>query len=141
MAASLSKKHCAACEAKTPPVGRADRRRLHAEIPEWTLGKTTLERTWVLKDFEQAFDLAGRIAVLAEREQHHPDIHLEDYKRLRVVLSTHAIGDLSTNDFILAWQIDDAAKDMDVAEAKVAQRPPRRKPASRANNKRQAAIA
>lgn len=132
---------CAACDSQTPPLGRADRRRLHAEIPEWTLGKTTLERTWVLKDFGQAFDLAGRIAVLAEREQHHPDIHLEDYKRLRVVLSTHAIGDLSTNDFILAWQIDDAAKDMDIAETKVAQRPARRKPADRITSKRQTSTA
>jgi 4a-hydroxytetrahydrobiopterin dehydratase len=59
-----------------------------------------------LKDFRAALALANDIGRLAEQEQHHPDLHLTDYKRLRVELSTHAIHGLSRNDFVLAAKID-----------------------------------
>jgi 4a-hydroxytetrahydrobiopterin dehydratase len=49
------------------------------------------------------------IAALAEREQHHPDLHVEGYRRLSVELTTHAIGGLSMNDFFLAAKIDQIA--------------------------------
>ena len=44
--------------------------------------------------------------VLAEAEDHHPDLHLEGYRRVWIEISTHAIGGLSENDFILAAKID-----------------------------------
>ncbi|MEO2002021.1 MAG: 4a-hydroxytetrahydrobiopterin dehydratase [Pirellulales bacterium] len=46
------------------------------------------------------------MGALAEREQHHPDLHLESYRKVRVEIYTHAIGGLSENDFILAAKID-----------------------------------
>jgi 4a-hydroxytetrahydrobiopterin dehydratase len=52
-----------------------------------------------IKFFEQ-------IAKVAEEEQHHPDLHLAGYRNVAVELSTHAIGGLSENDFILAAKID-----------------------------------
>ena len=63
-------------------------------------------REWRLKDFQECMALANAIAGVAEQEQHHPDLHLTDYKRLRVELSTHAIHALSKNDFVLAAKID-----------------------------------
>jgi 4a-hydroxytetrahydrobiopterin dehydratase len=47
-----------------------------------------------------------KVADLAEAEEHHPDLHLTGYKHVAVVLSTHAIGGLSANDFIVAAKID-----------------------------------
>jgi 4a-hydroxytetrahydrobiopterin dehydratase len=46
------------------------------------------------------------VAQLAEDENHHPDLHLESYRKLSIEIWTHAIGGLSENDFILAAKID-----------------------------------
>ena len=51
--------------------------------------------------------LIDKIAPLAEADDHHPDLHLTGYKRLLIELSTHAIGGLSENDFILAAKINE----------------------------------
>ena len=48
----------------------------------------------------------NNLGALAEREQHHPDLHLEGYRRVWIEIYTHAIGGLSENDFILAAKID-----------------------------------
>jgi 4a-hydroxytetrahydrobiopterin dehydratase len=48
----------------------------------------------------------NEVARVAEEEQHHPDLHLEGYRKVAIELWTHAIGGLSENDFILAAKID-----------------------------------
>jgi 4a-hydroxytetrahydrobiopterin dehydratase len=50
------------------------------------------------------------VAEIANAEDHHPNLHLHDYKQVRVVLFTHAINGLSTNDFILAVKIDELSQ-------------------------------
>jgi len=59
-----------------------------------------------MRDFMAAVKFIGCVAKLAEKEDHHPDIHLTSYRKLKIDLSTHAIGGLSENDFILAAKID-----------------------------------
>ena len=51
-------------------------------------------------------DWFNRVAVLAEAETHHPDLHLTSYRDVRVVLSTHAVGGLTRPDAILAAKLD-----------------------------------
>ena len=58
------------------------------------------------EDFVTALDFFERIAKIAEDEDHHPDLHLTGYRNIAIELSTHAIGGLSENDFILAAKID-----------------------------------
>ncbi|HEY1187145.1 MAG TPA: 4a-hydroxytetrahydrobiopterin dehydratase, partial [Gemmata sp.] len=58
------------------------------------------------KDFVTAMGFLQKVADLAEEEQHHPDLHLTGYRHVAVELSTHAIGGLSANDFIVAAKID-----------------------------------
>jgi 4a-hydroxytetrahydrobiopterin dehydratase len=107
----LARQHCEPCDAKTPRIGRAEAERLRLSIPAWRLkgGATRLVQEWTLKDFRAALAFADEIGRIAEEEGHHPDLHLTDYKRLRVELSTHAIGGLSRNDFVLAAKIDEVA--------------------------------
>ena len=57
-------------------------------------------------DFAAAVKMIQKIARVAERENHHPDVHLTKYRYLSLALSTHAIGGLSVNDFILASKIN-----------------------------------
>ncbi|MEK7106659.1 MAG: 4a-hydroxytetrahydrobiopterin dehydratase, partial [Patescibacteria group bacterium] len=65
---------------------------------------------WLVKqfkfsDFAEAMNFANKITPIAEREGHHPDVHVS-YGKVVVELSTHAIKGLSENDFILAAKID-----------------------------------
>ena len=105
---TLAQQHCEPCDAKTPRIGRAEAERLALSIPAWRVrgASTRLVREWTLKDFRAALALADEIGRIAEEEGHHPDLHLTEYKRLRVELSTLAIEGLSRNDFVLAAKID-----------------------------------
>jgi 4a-hydroxytetrahydrobiopterin dehydratase len=61
----------------------------------------------VFRNFKAAVEFLNGVAELAERENHHPDLHLVGYRNLSIELTTHAIGGLSENDFILAAKIDE----------------------------------
>jgi 4a-hydroxytetrahydrobiopterin dehydratase len=107
-ARALSAQHCEPCSQGGSPLPESEARSLLAELVGWRLaeGGKALEREYVMEDFIAARDVINAIAAVAEAEDHHPDLHLTGYRRLRVVLSTHAVGGLSKNDFILAAKID-----------------------------------
>ncbi len=67
-----------------------------------------ITREYVAKNFMTAVTFIGKVAAIAESEDHHPDIHLTGYRNLKIDLSTHAIGGLSENDFIVAAKINNA---------------------------------
>jgi 4a-hydroxytetrahydrobiopterin dehydratase len=50
-------------------------------------------------------DFVNKVADLAEDEGHHPDMHVH-FGKVEIELTTHAIGGLSENDFIMAYKID-----------------------------------
>ena len=64
-----------------------------------------IEKSYRFRDFKEAMRFVNRVAELAESEGHHPDIYVS-WNRVRLSLTTHAIGGLSDNDFILAAKID-----------------------------------
>src|SRR2546425_524670 len=111
IACELVGKKCKPCEGGVPPVSRAEADRLIAGLPDWKLvgDRKSLRREWRVKDFMTAIDFFNRIAKVAEAEDHHPDLHLTGYRNVAVELSTHAIGGLSENDFIVAAKIDKIA--------------------------------
>lgn len=77
-------------------------------LPDWKMsddGKW-IHRKLAFKNFVQAIACIDRVAVLAEAEAHHPDLHLTGYRNLEIAISTHAIDGLSENDFVLAAKID-----------------------------------
>lgn len=70
---------------------------------------TRIRKRWQWKNFLEGLEFFRQIAPVAESEEHHPDLHLENYRDCSVVLWTHTLGGLSTNDFILAARIDAVA--------------------------------
>lgn len=105
----LKQKHCVPCEGGVPPLRPEQAVTQLRELPGWELstdGKS-ISKTWKVKDFRAAMQFFEKIADVAERENHHPDLHLEGYRRVTVVLTTHAIGGLSDNDLIIAAKIED----------------------------------
>ena len=105
----LSGKRCQACEGGVAKFSLAEATEQVQQLGEsWTLSDDGLmiSRKFKLKNFLAAMALANSLAVLAEEEQHHPDLHLTGYRCLQVDLTTHAIGGLSENDFIMAAKIN-----------------------------------
>jgi 4a-hydroxytetrahydrobiopterin dehydratase len=107
-ATELTKKHCASCEKGVPALSQVEAQALLAGLPQWrlTADGNRIRREWRVKDFATALDFFGQIGRIAEAEDHHPDLHLVKYRDVSVELSTHALGGLSENDFILAAKID-----------------------------------
>lgn len=105
----LAKKHCRPCEGGVPPISPEEARSLLTGLEGWELSQDgeRIERRWTAKNFMAAIEFFDRLGALAEQEGHHPDLHLEGYRKVTVALSTHAIGGLSENDFILAAKIND----------------------------------
>ena len=105
---SLNEKKCQPCEGKVNAYSRQEAQRFLKEVPGWVLNEsaTTISREWIVRNFKEAINFIGLVAVQAENENHHPDIHLMSYRVVRIELSTHAIKGLSENDFILAAKIN-----------------------------------
>ena len=108
MSQPLAQRKCQPCEGGAAPLPESAARTLLADLKGWELAPDArlIRKTVQAKDFLGAVDLIQRIAPIAESEDHHPDLHLTNYKKLTIELSTHAIGGLSENDFILAAKID-----------------------------------
>ncbi len=104
----LAQKKCVPCEGGVPKYSRAMAARQLENLDGWQLTDdgNRIRKQWVAKNFMAGLDFFNRVGQLAEAEGHHPDLHLEGYRKLTVELSTHAIGGLSENDFILAAKID-----------------------------------
>lgn len=77
---------------------------LSRQIPGWEIGEKRLQREFRFKDFSQAMDFANKLAVIADEQNHHPDLHVS-YGRVKVELSTHEVGGLSRCDFMMAERI------------------------------------
>ena len=107
MTTPLTQQHCVPCEGGTLPLPREEAFRLAAEANHWTLADdaTSISREFTFKDFVEALAWINKVGALAESEGHHPDIHWW-WNKIKLELSTHAIGGLSNNDFILAAKIN-----------------------------------
>ena len=81
------------------------RQQLQQERPAWEVSDTAMRRSVVFSDFVEAFGFMSRVALLAESRQHHPDWS-NVYNRVKIELSTHDLGGLSTLDAELAAAID-----------------------------------
>lgn len=107
---SLANKRCVPCTGGVKPLSRTEAKRYLKEIPEWELKLKQIAREFKFKDFAAAKRFVDKVAGIAEREGHHPDILLYSWNRVRITLSTHAIKGLSENDFIEAAKIDRVAR-------------------------------
>jgi 4a-hydroxytetrahydrobiopterin dehydratase len=73
---------------------------------EWSREGQAIVREWKLADFAEAIAFVNKVAEAAERANHHPDILVHGWNRVRLELSTHSQGGLTEADFALAAEID-----------------------------------
>lgn len=104
----LVKRKCKPCEGGVDPVSPDEAKAQVEKLPGWTLAADAkkISKQWVVKNFMSAINFFNAVAKIAEADDHHPDLHLTGYRNVAIELSTHAIGGLSENDFILAAKID-----------------------------------
>ncbi|HUB74419.1 MAG TPA: 4a-hydroxytetrahydrobiopterin dehydratase [Solirubrobacteraceae bacterium] len=76
------------------------------ELDGWRREGETIVRELALADFAAAIAFVDAVAELAEAANHHPDILVHGWNKLRLTLSTHSEGGLTDSDFALAAQID-----------------------------------
>lgn len=106
---ALIPNECVGCEGGVEPLSLTDARQKLALLEDWTLHEATvptIERRFELPDFRRALAWVNRVGMLAEQEGHHPDLHIERWNHVRVVLYTHAIDGLHDNDFVVAKKVD-----------------------------------
>ncbi|WP_395651755.1 4a-hydroxytetrahydrobiopterin dehydratase [Brevundimonas sp.] len=87
-----------------------------AGLPLWQASKgdrPAIERRLIFKDFNAAFGFMTRVALMADRMDHHPEWS-NVYDRVEVLLTTHDAGGVTELDIKMARFIDEAAKDMGV---------------------------
>jgi 4a-hydroxytetrahydrobiopterin dehydratase len=72
----------------------------------WTREGSAVTKTFTFKGFKGAVAFVNRVAEAANAANHHPDIHLEAYKTVRIVLTTHIAHGITDADVELANRID-----------------------------------
>lgn len=78
-------------------------------LPGWSRSGATIAKTFTFTDFNQAWGFMCRVAMLAEKADHHPDWR-NVWNKVEISLTTHDAGGLSTRDFGLAKAIERVAK-------------------------------
>lgn len=78
-----------------------------AELDGWNRldGKDAIQKSFKFKNFSQAWAFMSRVALLAEKMNHHPE-WFNVYNRVEVTLNTHDVGGLSELDFKMAGRMD-----------------------------------
>jgi 4a-hydroxytetrahydrobiopterin dehydratase len=86
-----------------------------AGLPGWTevQGRDAIAKTFVFKDFNEAFGFMSRAALVAEKRDHHPEWR-NVYKTVEVVLSTHDAGGVTAKDVELAKAMNTIAAALSV---------------------------
>lgn len=83
----------------------AEIRLARRSTPEWSRGRTAIQREFIFPDFVAALKFVQQVGRAAEKAQHHPDIDIR-WNRVRLRLITHDAGGLTMRDFSLAARCD-----------------------------------
>lgn len=116
----LGDRRCIPCEGGVTPLLPHEAEALLAELhtehdsedgDDWMLVDEAhlLVKQFMFANFKKTMEFVNKVAAIAEEEGHHPDM-VVSYGSVSIELSTHAIGGLSENDFVLAAKIDKIGK-------------------------------
>ena len=104
------KKNCVTCNESTTPFSTSEIHKYLKKVDGWAIKsdkdkKYYLEKKYKFKNFKESEKFVGKVGLIAESENHHPDI-LFGWGYAKIKIFTHAIKGLSESDFILAAKID-----------------------------------
>ena len=95
---------------KQPLLNPKQRETLTQTVPHWILlgNRDAITRTFKFQNFLEAFDFMGKVAIVAEELNHHPE-WFNVWNKVEITLSTHDSGGLTQLDINLAKKIDQIA--------------------------------
>jgi 4a-hydroxytetrahydrobiopterin dehydratase len=108
----LLAKHCTNLPEGTPTLTPAQVEELLPLVPGWQVSDdgTTLQWQKRTAHFVAAVNFVNKLVDVAEEQDHHPDVHIYGYRWVGLDFSTHSIGGLSENDFIMAAKVNQLAE-------------------------------
>ncbi|MBX6351377.1 MAG: 4a-hydroxytetrahydrobiopterin dehydratase [Clostridia bacterium] len=87
-------------------LGEEERIRRLASLPGWEDGGDEIRKRFTFDSFEDAIAFVGRVAELAKRRNHHPDILIQ-YRKVTLLLSTHSEGGVTAKDVDFAAAVEE----------------------------------
>lgn len=83
------------------------RKKYQTELPDWKIvDDVKIEKEYKFKDFKEALAFINKVGEIAEMMNHHPNIYLWGWNKVKLTLTTFATGGLTSNDFIEAKRIN-----------------------------------
>jgi 4a-hydroxytetrahydrobiopterin dehydratase len=76
------------------------------QASDWRREGDEIVREWTFKDFAEAMEFVNRVAAAAEEANHHPDILVHGWNKVRLALTNHSAGGLTDADFTMAGRFD-----------------------------------
>jgi len=105
---ALSQKHCIPCQVGAPKLTESQVAEFISQLTlQWQVtDNKKVSHQFKFEDFNAAIKFINQVAVVAQKENHHPNIHLTNWNKVTIELFTHKIDGLHANDFILASKIE-----------------------------------
>ena len=76
------------------------------DLEGWEVSGNEIRKVYEMKNFIDSIGFVNKVAILAEKADHHPDILIK-YSKVSISLSTHSEGGITEKDFNLASQVDE----------------------------------
>jgi 4a-hydroxytetrahydrobiopterin dehydratase len=80
------------------------------KLINWNLNNQSIEKEYVKKDFKSTLSFVDKVGEAAENMDHHPDIFIHSWNKVKFTISTHKEGGLTDMDFVLAEKIESLSK-------------------------------
>ena len=80
------------------------------KLDNWKVENKNIVREYILKDFKSALEFVNKVGNAAEEMDHHPDIKIHSWNKVKFTISTHSAGGLTEKDFKLAEKIETLLK-------------------------------
>jgi len=85
-------------------------------LRNWDFTPESISKVYLFKDFKQAIEFVNQVANAAEEMDHHPDINIFGWNKVRISLSTHSAKGLTQLDFDLSNKIENIFKNFNFEE-------------------------
>ncbi|HEX7358591.1 MAG TPA: 4a-hydroxytetrahydrobiopterin dehydratase [Ignavibacteriaceae bacterium] len=81
-----------------------------SKFPGWDFQNDSISKQFQFKDFIEALSFVNAVGLEAEKMDHHPDILMFAWNKVRITISTHSANGVTDKDFALAQKIEDRIK-------------------------------
>jgi len=77
-----------------------------SSVSGWMLEGSQIAKLFQFKDFAEALAFVNKVGAEAEKVDHHPDIFIHSWNKVKITISTHSEGGITKKDFQLAEKIE-----------------------------------